>query len=60
MKHLYIRYFRNKEDTMPANSDRVSNKESVIIADLEEFGVAESIFWWTNNYPNGKVDFVWL
>ena len=26
MKHLYIRFFANKEDTMPRNSDRLSKQ----------------------------------
>jgi len=35
MKHLYIRYFRNEEDTMPANSDKISNKDSIMVGDLK-------------------------
>jgi hypothetical protein len=58
---MYIRFFRNKEDGMPINSYKLGNDEednNTIQNSAER--VSDFINGWMNQYPNGKVDFVWL
>lgn len=50
MKHLYIRFFRDREDTMPHNSWRVTPGDN-LESDINQ---------WLGNFPEGKVDFCYL
>ena len=58
----YIRFFRNKEDTIPLNSLHVcpggSQKANCLSCDADTLKAA--IDEWMGLYANGKVDFVWL
>lgn len=61
MKKLYIRYFKDKTDTMPHDSNFIC--ESDKDADTQFWcihGYVENVVDWMKQYPNGKVDFVWL
>lgn len=56
---LYIRFFRNKKENVPVNSNLVClrNEDMAAFINLE---ISESIITWMEAYPNGKTDFVWL
>lgn len=58
----FIRFFRNKEDTMPLTSFQlapVDKQTNNTILDTPD-NVYEHINEWMKLYSNGKVDFVWL
>lgn len=58
----YIRFFKNKEDTIPLTSFQLSSVDkqtnNTILNTPEQ--VYEHINEWMEFYANGKVDFVWL
>lgn len=58
---MLIRFFRNKEDGIPANSLNVvpggNYIANSISSDPESMGDATKE--WMELYPNGKVDFIW-
>lgn len=59
----FIRFFRNKEDSIPINSYQMIKKEltqtnnSVFDNAGTTYGLIKN---WMESYHNGKVDFVWL
>ena len=61
MKKLYVRFFKNKEDVLPADSFFVcvaNERGSEQIASIAE--QAYNIKVWMETNPEGKADFVWL
>lgn len=61
MKLLFIRFFVNKNDTIPHDSfpickstDTKTQQEGKILDKIAH------LFDWTNQHPDGKVDLVWL
>lgn len=58
-----IRFFRNKEDTIPQKSfqilplDKQTNNNTVVEDSETLFSYIQV---WMEVYDNGKVDFVWL
>jgi hypothetical protein len=55
MKKQYMRLFRHKDDTMPADSFTVGIWEYV-----ERKDVWEVMDDWMSRNPDGKIDFVYL
>ena len=61
MKILFIRFFYNKEDSVPRHSLPIC--KSIDTKTRQEANILEqmpNLFDWMNQYPNGKVDYVWL
>lgn len=59
----YIRFFRNKEDSMPNNSYQLiksNERPTNNTVFYNENTVFRFIDNWMEMYPNGKVDFVFL
>jgi hypothetical protein len=60
-KRLFIRFFRDKEDQIPMDSNPISDahltatETSRLIAEQSDV-----VFTHLYHYMNGKVDFVWL
>ena len=58
----YIRFFENRNDTIPVNSYEVcpggNYKSNCISSDSDT--IVNHINDWMNQHDNGKVDFVWL
>ena len=48
---LFIRFFENKEDGIPCNSNPVDWYETSL-------ATMRAVDDWMVNYPNGKVDFI--
>lgn len=60
MKKLYIRFFENT-DGIPANSEEVLKQVIDGSTMVEAIGACRFMIEdWMNQYPKGKVDFVWL
>jgi hypothetical protein len=59
-KKLFIRFFRNKEETIPHDSWGVCKKSEYDERHFIQSDAVNAIGQWMTLYPNGKVDFVWL
>jgi len=61
MKKLYIRFFKNRGNEIPHDSNVVCNGDiGSVDAQKKIAEYSESVVVWMLLYPEGKVDFVWL
>ncbi len=58
MKHIFIRYFKHKDDTIPFDSNPVALFDKLASRRINDYGLGLHIADWMEQYPSGKVDFV--
>lgn len=60
-QYMYIRFFNDKDDGVPVNSEVMANMHQQLPYVTEPMkGVEQQIYEWIVAHPNGKVDFVLL
>jgi hypothetical protein len=60
IKRFFIRFFADKDAKIPVNSELVFDRNADVTMDEAVKATSVDILTWMSQYPNGKVDFVWL
>ena len=58
-EYLFIRFFASADDPIPYEVQKVGHKSDVSAYNLVNNKHVISISTWMNDYPNGKVEFMW-